>query len=71
MLKLHKLELNKLFETFKSSLSKFDNENGMANSRARLRMTTLYQVAAANKGIVVGTGNKIEDFWSRFLYKIW
>ena len=34
----------------------------MANSRARLRMTTLYQVAAANNGIVVGTGNKVEDF---------
>jgi NAD+ synthase len=65
----YKLELNKLFETFKSSLSKFDNENGMANSRARLRMTTLYQVAAANKGIVVGTGNKIEDFGVGFYTK--
>ena len=59
---VYTLELDKLFETFKSSLSKFDHENGMANSRARLRMTTLYQVAAANKGIVVGTGNKVEDF---------
>ena len=47
---VHTLELDKLFEIFKSSLSKFDNEHGMANSRARLRMTTLYQVAAANKG---------------------
>jgi len=65
----YKLELNRLFETFKSSLSKFDNENGMANSRARLRMTTLYQVAAANKGIVVGTGNKIEDFGVGFYTK--
>ena len=65
----YKLELNKLFETFKSSLSKFNNENGMANSRARLRMTTLYQVAAANKGIVVGTGNKIEDFGVGFYTK--
>ena len=58
-----------MFETFKSSLFKFDNENGMANSRARLRMTTLYQVAAANKGIVVGTGNKIEDFGVGFYTK--
>ena len=65
----HTLELDKLFETFKSSLSKFDNEHGMANSRARLRMTTLYQVAAANKGIVVGTGNKIEDFGVGFYTK--
>ena len=47
--------LDKLFETFSTTLNKFDNEHGFANSRARLRMTTLYQVAAANKGIVVGT----------------
>jgi len=66
---VHTLELDKLFEIFKSSLSKFDNEHGMANSRARLRMTTLYQVAAANKGIVVGTGNKVEDFGVGFYTK--
>jgi NAD+ synthase len=66
---VHTLELDKLFEIFKSSLSKFDNEHGMANSRARLRMTTLYQVAASNKGIVVGTGNKIEDFGVGFYTK--
>ena len=66
---VHTLELNKLFETFKSSLSKFDNEHGMANSRARLRMTTLYQIATSNKGIVVGTGNKIEDFGVGFYTK--
>ena len=58
----HTISLDKLFETFSSTLNKFDNEHGYANSRARLRMTTLYQVAAANKGIVVGTGNKVEDF---------
>ena len=57
----HTISLDKLFETFSSTLNKFDNEHGYANSRARLRMTTLYQVAAANKGIVVGTGNKVED----------
>ena len=44
-------------------------EHGMANSRARLRMTTLYQVAAANNGIVVGTGNKVEDFGVGFYTK--
>ena len=66
---VHTLELDKLFEIFKSSLSKFDNEHGIANSRARLRMTTLYQVAAAKKGIVVGTGNKIEDFGVGFFTK--
>ena len=66
---VHTLELDKLFEIFKSSLSKFNNEHGMANSRARLRMTTLYQIATSNKGIVVGTGNKIEDFGVGFYTK--
>ena len=65
----HTLNLDELFQTFQSSLSKFNSEHGMANSRARLRMTTLYQVAAANKGIVVGTGNKVEDFGVGFYTK--
>ena len=65
----HTISLDKLFETFSSTLNKFDNEHGFANSRARLRMTTLYQVAAANKGIVVGTGNKVEDFGVGFYTK--
>ena len=65
----HTLSLDKLFESFESTLSDFDNEHGKANSRARLRMTTLYQVAAANKGIVVGTGNKVEDFGVGFYTK--
>ena len=65
----HTISLDNLFETFSSTLNKFDNEHGYANSRARLRMTTLYQVAAANKGIVVGTGNKVEDFGVGFYTK--
>ena len=65
----HTISLDKLFETFSSTLNKFDNEHGFANSRARLRMATLYQVAAANKGIVVGTGNKVEDFGVGFYTK--
>ena len=65
----HTINLDKLFESFSSTLNKFDNEHGFANSRARLRMTTLYQVAAANKGIVVGTGNKVEDFGVGFYTK--
>ena len=43
----HTISLDKLFESFSSTLNKFNNEHGFANSRARLRMTTLYQVAAA------------------------
>ena len=65
----HTINLDKLFESFSSTLNKFDNEHGFANSRARLRMTALYQVAAANKGVVVGTGNKVEDFGVGFYTK--
>jgi NAD+ synthase len=65
----HTVNLDELFKTFELSLLKFNSELGMANSRARLRMTTLYQVAAANRGIVIGTGNKIEDFGVGFYTK--
>jgi NAD+ synthase len=63
------LELENLFLNFEKTLNEFSNEHGFANSRARLRMTTLYQVAAANSGIVVGTGNKVEDFGVGFYTK--
>ena len=65
----HTVELDSLFKTFESTLKDFNSEHGMANSRARLRMSTLYQVAAANNGIVVGTGNKVEDFGVGFYTK--
>ena len=65
----HLVILDNLFKTFKNSLSEFDSEHGLANSRARLRMTALYQVAASNNGIVVGTGNKVEDFGVGFYTK--
>ena len=65
----HTIELDEVFKSFRSKLSGFDSEHGLANSRARIRMTTLYQVAAANNGIVVGTGNKIEDFGVGFYTK--
>ena len=63
------VELDDLFNTFEKTLSNFNNEHGMANSRARLRMSTLYQVATANNGLVVGTGNKVEDFGVGFYTK--
>ena len=66
---LNLLNLENLFNEFEKSLNKFNNEHAFANSRARLRMTTLYQVAAANAGIVVGTGNKVEDFGVGFYTK--
>ena len=63
------IDLDDVFKSFKTSLTQFDNEHGMANSRARLRMTTLYQAAASNNGIVIGTGNKVEDFGVGFYTK--
>ena len=65
----HLVNLDKVFRSFKISLNEFKNEHGLANSRARLRMATLYQVAASNNGIVVGTGNKVEDFGVGFYTK--
>lgn len=41
----------------------------LANTRARLRMTTLYYFAGLNHSLVVGTGNKIEDFGVGFFTK--
>ena len=61
-------DLTQLFETFKSLFTKEDNL-ALANTRSRLRMVTLYQVATINKGIVVGTGNKVEDFGVGFYTK--
>ena len=63
------VDLDNVFKSFKISLAKFNNEHGFANSRARLRMATLYQAASSNNGIVVGTGNKVEDFGVGFYTK--
>jgi len=65
----HLITLDNLFKSFKASLNEFNNEHGLANSRARLRMAALYQVASSNNGIVVGTGNKVEDFGVGFYTK--
>ena len=65
----HLIEMDEIFGSFSKVLNNFNNDHGFANSRARLRMATLYQVAAANSGIVVGTGNKVEDFGVGFYTK--
>jgi len=65
----YKIELDEVFKSFQLKLTDFDSEHGLANSRARIRMTTLYQIASANNGIVVGTGNKVEDFGVGFYTK--
>ena len=63
------INLDQTFVEFEKTLGKNNNEHAFANSRARLRMSTLYQVAGSNNGIVVGTGNKVEDFGVGFYTK--
>ena len=63
------IELDKVFESFENTMKDFNNSLAFANSRSRLRMVTLYQIAQANRGIVVGTGNKVEDFGVGFYTK--
>ena len=65
----HNIDLSKVFGEFQDKLGSNNSEHGYANSQARLRMTTLYQIAASNNGIVVGTGNKVEDFGIGFYTK--
>ena len=65
----HHIDLSKVFIEFQNELGSNNSEHGYANSQARLRMTTLYQIAASNNGIVVGTGNKVEDFGIGFYTK--
>jgi len=68
--KSNNINLGPVFDVFKNTIPKDLRVNlGLANSKARLRMTTLYQVASSTNGIVVGTGNKIEDFCIGFFTK--
>ena len=65
-----KYDLTKVFETFKFTMNGFGSDtHALANSRSRLRMVTLYQVATSVGGIVVGTGNKVEDYGVGFYTK--
>ena len=63
------IDLTATFEQFRDTIGEFDSELGLANSRARLRMTCLYQIAQSTGGIVVGTGNRVEDFGVGFYTK--
>ena len=65
------IDLTCAFKAFEKKLTSIGSDNilAFANSRSRLRMMTLYQVAQSNNGIVVGTGNKVEDFGVGFFTK--
>lgn len=66
-------DLTTIFETFKSTVPEDFDEHKLsltlANTRARLRMTTLYYFAGVNGLLVAGTGNKVEDFGVGFYTK--
>jgi len=65
------VDLSSVFESFKSHkvFDRFNSELGFANTKSRLRMISLYQIASSVSGIVVGTGNKVEDFGIGFYTK--
>lgn len=65
----YNIDLTETFTHFETATRVFSDELAYANSRSRLRMMTLYQIAQANNGIVVGTGNKVEDFGVGFFTK--
>lgn len=63
-------DLTKVYQDFKSLFeARHQMDLALANSKSRLRMVALYQIAGAEKGIVVGTGNKVEDFGVGFFTK--
>ena len=65
-----KFDLTNTFETFRYDMERFaTDELALANTRSRLRMVTLYQIAGQHKGLVVGTGNKVEDYGVGFYTK--
>ncbi|MEO8933960.1 MAG: NAD(+) synthase [Xanthomarina sp.] len=68
-----KTDLTPVFEAFKSEVPLIGQhaivDMALANTRARLRMTTLYYYAGLEKLLVAGTGNKIEDFGVGFYTK--
>jgi NAD+ synthase len=68
----YSIDLSSVFASFKTHKAfdqKFNSELGFANTKSRLRMMSLYQVASSVGGIVVGTGNKVEDFGVGFYTK--
>ena len=65
-----KIDLTNTFDTFTNDLERYaTDKHALANTRSRLRMVTLYQFAGQYKGIVVGTGNKVEDYGVGFYTK--
>ena len=68
--KTFEYDLTKTFNSFEGLMPEFFNSDlSIANSKSRMRMMTLYHIATNVKGIVVGTGNKVEEFGVGFYTK--
>lgn len=66
----YEIDLTKVYDTFYDTFkNNFDDPLSNANSKSRIRMVSLYQIAGSIRGLVVGTGNKIEDFGVGFFTK--
>ena len=65
------IDLDKVYDRFYLEMLNLnmDDELALANTKSRLRMVTLHQISGAKRGIVVGTGNKVEDFGVGFYTK--
>ncbi|WP_068597266.1 NAD(+) synthase [Vaginella massiliensis] len=67
------VDLSQTFDSFEAVVPKIDDPDkvnlALANTRARLRMTTLYYFAGLHNYLVAGTGNRIEDFGVGFFTK--
>ena len=75
------VELSSVYDQFKHSVEWWSDAQGHgmkeftsddltnANTKSRIRMITLYQIAGSKRGIVVGTGNKVEDYGVGFFTK--
>lgn len=68
-----RVDLTTVFDHFVSTLPPVEDESArqmsLANTRARLRMTTLYYFASLHGYLVCGTGNRVEDFGVGFFTK--
>jgi len=68
-----RVDLTATFDNFKSEVPVIDDQAkvdlSLANTRARLRMTSLYYLAGIHGLLVAGTGNKVEDFGVGFYTK--
>ena len=67
-----RVDLTNMYETFIKSTPKTSKESqelALVNTRARIRMTTLFYFAGLNNLLVAGTGNKVEDFGVGFFTK--